>query len=147
MAPLLAEIREQLMVGKINDNLQVNILSTPDVKGDPILIFQVFLNIIENAVKYSHKVEMPVVSIDGLVENDEVIYKITDNGIGINSEQQSKIFGLFNRVGKSEEFEGNGVGLATVKKIMTRHGASIQVESSEGHGSTFILKFPAGKVA
>lgn len=147
MGSLLHEIREQLMVGKINDNLQVNIQSAPDVEGDPILIFQVFLNIIENAVKYSHKVASPVVSVEGFVENNEVVYKIKDNGIGINAEQQSKIFGLFNRVGKSEEFEGNGVGLATVKKIMTRHGASIHVESTEGEGSTFILKFPTGEVA
>lgn len=147
MASLIAEIKEQIMVSKINHNLELIILSTPDIEGDPILIFQVFLNIIENAVKYSTKIDLPVVSVNGCIENEDVVYRISDNGIGINIDQQSKIFGLFSRVGQSDDFDGNGVGLATVKKIVTRHGASIHVESIEGKGSIFVLKFPVSQSA
>lgn len=147
MAMLTEEIRSQLLIKPLNENLQLDIFTTPDLEGDPILIFQVFLNIIENAVKYSHKVEFPKVSVKGYRKNDEVIYEISDNGIGMNSQQQSKIFGLFNRVGNIQEFEGSGVGLAIVKKVMARHGADIQVHSTEGKGSTFVLTFPIHSVA
>lgn len=142
MTSLITEIKDQLLVGVINKNLKLNILETPDIDGDPVLLFQVFLNIMENAVKYSQKTNFPVVSIDGEVVENQVIYRITDNGVGIKSEEQHKVFGLFNRVGQQDEFEGNGVGLATVKKIIIRHGATIKIESEAGNGSTFILSFP-----
>ena len=142
MTSLIDEIRGQLLVNPINDKLQMNVFSTPDIEGDPILIFQVFLNVIENAAKYSHLMEVPKVSVKGYAENSEIVYEITDNGIGMSNEQQSKIFGLFSRANNVSEFEGSGVGLATVKKIMTRHEATIEVKSSEGEGSNFILKFP-----
>ncbi|WP_316800165.1 ATP-binding protein [Pedobacter frigidisoli] len=142
MTSLIAEIKEQVLVGIVNKNLALNILSTPDIDGDPILIFQVFLNLIENAVKYSHKKNLPIVSISGAIENDSIVYRIKDNGVGISEEEQSKIFGLFSRVGNQEEYEGTGVGLATVKKIINRHGATIKTESEVGNGCTFILSFP-----
>ncbi|MEH3112526.1 ATP-binding protein [Pedobacter terrae] len=142
MTSLITEIKDQILIGDINKNLKLNILETPDIDGDPVLLFQVFLNIIENAVKYSHKTTFPIVSIDGAIVENNVVYRITDNGVGINSEEQTKVFGLFTRVGQQDEFEGNGVGLATVKKIIIRHGATIKIESEEGSGSTFVLSFP-----
>lgn len=147
MSSLLWNIRENLLVSKLNEHLQLNILATPPLEGDPILIFQVFLNVIENAVKYSHKVIRPIVSVEGTMDASYVVYRISDNGVGINAKQQEHIFGLFNRIGDLDSFEGSGVGLATVKKIMSRHGAQITVESQEGLGSTFILKFPRNSVA
>lgn len=142
MSSLIDEIRGQLLVSPINEKLQLDVLSTPDIKGDPVLIFQVFLNIIENAVKYSNRRETPKVSVRGYAEDGETVYDIRDNGIGMSEEQQSKIFGLFSRANNVTEFEGSGVGLATVKKIMTRHKGIIDVISTEGQGSRFILKFP-----
>jgi chemotaxis family two-component system sensor kinase Cph1 len=142
MSNLINDIVGQLLMSNLNANLNLVVKSTPDLSGDPILIFQVFLNLIENAVKYSHKTEYPVVEIDGQLEKDEVIYTVKDNGVGMSSDQQTKIFGLFNRVGKTNEYEGSGIGLATVKKIINRHGATIGVESEEGNGSTFTVKFP-----
>ncbi|MEH3114495.1 sensor histidine kinase [Pedobacter terrae] len=142
MTSLITEIKDQILVGDINKNLKLNILETPDIDGDPVLLFQVFLNINENAVKYSHKTSFPIVSIDGAIVENNVVYRITDNGVGMNSEEQTKVFGLFTRVGQQDEFEGNGVGLATVKKIIIRHGATIKIESEEGSGSTFVLSFP-----
>lgn len=142
MTSLINEIKGQLLMSPINEKLQLDVFSTPDIEGDPVLIFQVFLNVIENAAKYSHLMDAPKVSVKGYAENSDVVYEITDNGIGMSKEQQSKIFGLFSRANNVSEFEGSGVGLATVKKIMTRHEATINVKSTEGKGSNFILKFP-----
>jgi len=142
MNTLINDIASQLLMNKVNGNLDLVVNNTPDLEGDPILIFQVFLNVIENAVKYSQKTDHPVVEVDGFVELNEVIYTIKDNGVGMNEDQQTKIFELFNRVGQTDEYEGSGIGLATVKKIITRHGATIAVESKEGEGSTFWVKFP-----
>lgn len=142
MTSLIDEIKGQLLVSPLNKKLQLDVFSTPDIEGDPVLIFQVFLNVIENAAKYSNLMDAPKVSVKGYAENNDIVYEITDNGIGINEEQQSKIFGLFSRANNVSEFEGSGVGLATVKKIMTRHEATINVKSIKGKGSNFILKFP-----
>nr|WP_314498474.1 ATP-binding protein [uncultured Chryseobacterium sp.] len=146
MTVLLNDIVSQLLMNSANKNLKLALSNTPDLDGDPILIFQVFLNIIENAVKYSHKTDYPLVEIEGCVENNEVIYTIKDNGVGMSEDQQTKIFGLFNRVGQTDEYEGSGIGLATVKKIITRHNATIGVKSEEGIGSTFIVRFSKKKV-
>ncbi|GHE44602.1 ATP-binding protein [Sphingobacterium griseoflavum] len=142
MKSLINEIKDHLLISRANDQLQLEVLKTPDLEGDPILLFQVFLNVIENAVKYSHKQALPKVVIDGSSMYQETVYRISDNGVGISDEQQNAIFDLFSRVGDTTEFEGTGVGLATVRKIMNRHGAQISVESNIGAGSTFILRFP-----
>ncbi len=147
MTALVNDIAEQLKLNSKNSNLELIINNTPDIEGDPILIFQVFLNIIENAVKYSHKIELPIVSVDGITDSNETVYIIKDNGIGMDKDQLAGIFGLFNRVGKTDEYEGSGIGLATVKKIITRHGAQIKVDSEEGLGSIFTLTFPKTKIA
>ncbi|TDS13182.1 ATP-binding protein [Sphingobacterium paludis] len=147
MSLLIAEIKDHLLMGKINDNLNLQVLSTPELEGDPILLFQVFLNVIENAVKYSHKQQVPTVVIEGDSTGQETVYRITDNGVGISEQQRDTIFDLFSRVGDVSEFEGTGVGLATVRKIMIRHGAEITVESKLGSGSTFVLRFPKEIVA
>lgn len=142
MTVLITDIVSQLLMNKVNANLKLIVNKTPDLDGDPILIFQVFANIIENAVKYSHKTEYPLVEVEGYVENDEIVYTIKDNGVGMSEDQQTKIFGLFNRGGQTDEYEGSGIGLATVKKIIIRHGATIAVESEAGIGSTFVVRFP-----
>lgn len=147
MTALINDIAEQLKLNSKNSNLELIINNTPDIEGDPILIFQVFLNIIENAVKYSHKIELPIVSVEGITDSNETVYIIKDNGIGMDKDQLAGIFGLFNRVGKTDEYEGSGIGLATVKKIITRHGAQIKVDSEEGVGSIFTLTFPKTKIA
>ncbi|QNL47937.1 GAF domain-containing protein [Olivibacter sp. SDN3] len=142
MHNLIHDICGQVMIGKPNEHLTLEVLETPDIKGDPIMIFQVFLNVIENAVKYSHKVAFPKIVIDGVSDETTTTYKITDNGIGIKAREQHSIFDLFSRAGDPSMFKGSGVGLSIVKKIMTRHGAEIAVNSEEGVGTTFMLRFP-----
>ncbi len=129
------------MISSVNPSLDIKLSGTPDIVGDEILIFQVFSNIIGNAVKYSAKNESPLVIIDGIVNEQETIYRISDNGIGIPADQHQTIFELFSRASTSKEFEGTGVGLAIVKRILEKHDGRVWLESDTGNGSTFNLAF------
>lgn len=125
----------------LNENAEIKLGSLPNVMGDETMLTQVFLNIIGNAVKYSSKHETPKIEIDGKADGNHVIYKIKDNGIGIPEAAQAKMFKIFNRMDNAKSFEGNGVGLSIVYRIMNRLGGKISYESKENEGTTFILTF------
>lgn len=111
----------------------------PIVSGDRTLIGQVFSNIIGNAVKYSAKAEKPAVKITAVLGSEEVIYAISDNGIGIDVNHHDKVFELFKRMENVKDFEGTGVGLAIVKRIIERHNGRIWFESELENGTTFYI--------
>jgi light-regulated signal transduction histidine kinase (bacteriophytochrome) len=113
----------------------------PNVLADKIMLIQVFLNVIGNAVKYSSKNKNPKVEIDGKVFGNKVVYKIKDNGIGIAEADQHNMFKIFHRMDNAKGFNGNGVGLSIVHRIMERLGGGIRFESKENEGTTFILTF------
>ncbi|UFK98515.1 ATP-binding protein [Kaistella faecalis] len=125
----------------LNENAEIMMGSLPNVMGDETMLTQVFLNIIGNAVKYSSKHESPKIEIEGKVDGNHVIYKIKDNGIGIPESAQAKMFKIFNRMENAKSFQGNGVGLSIVYRIMNRLGGKISYESRENEGTTFILTF------
>ena len=104
------------------------------------MLHQVFLNIINNAIKYSSNQEKPIVQIEGTDEGDKIIYRIKDNGIGIPEENKHKMFKIFNRMDNAKQFKGNGVGLSIVHRIMMRLGGSVDYESNK-NGTCFILTF------
>ena len=141
MALLLEDLKEQLMVANEHRPLNINIGSTPSIYGDETMIQQVFSNLIGNAIKYSTKTTSPVVDISGEHLENQVRYRVTDNGIGIKLNDIEKIFDLFTRSDDVDEYEGTGVGLAIVKKIMEKHKGRIWVESELGIGSTFHVAF------
>ena len=105
------------------------------------MIQQVFSNLLGNAIKYSSKTVSPVVTISGEHLENQVRYRVTDNGIGIKLNDLEKIFDLFTRSDEVVEYEGSGVGLAIVKKIMEKHQGRIWVESEPGFGATFHVAF------
>ncbi|MEO7801530.1 MAG: ATP-binding protein [Ginsengibacter sp.] len=142
MEPLLAELQADLPVGLNVTNLDFNIAGTPNVYGDPTMILQVFTNLLSNAIKYSSKTEKPEVSIGGNDDGAEIIYTIIDNGIGIDPSSHSRIFDLFLRLHPVSEFEGTGVGLAIVKRMIEKHKGRIWLESEPGKGSRFYVAFP-----
>jgi chemotaxis family two-component system sensor kinase Cph1 len=113
----------------------------PPIKGTQVLISQVFTNLIGNAVKYSAGSGHPAVHIEGTIEEDEVIYKIQDNGIGIALGHQDKVFELFKRMENVKDIEGTGVGLAIVKRIVEKHNARIWFESELKIGTIFYIAF------
>jgi len=123
------------------DHVKVTIGDCPSIYGDHTLIIQVFTNLIGNAIKYSARADSPVVEINGVLDGDEIIYHISDNGIGIDVNYHDKVFELFKRMDNVKDFEGTGVGLAIVKRIVDRHNARIWFESELNKGTTFYLGF------
>lgn len=114
----------------------------PDIDGDPTLIRQVWTNLISNAIKYSTPKENPSINIGSFVQSLQTIYFVKDNGIGFNPEYKDKLYGVFQRLHNSEEFEGTGIGLAIVKRIIQRHGGKVWAEGKEGEGATFYFSLP-----
>lgn len=125
---------------KHNADIRVGKLHRASV--DYGLVHQVFLNLISNAVKYSSKKEKPVVEIDSKEEGDEVIFSVRDNGAGFDMRYYDKLFGVFQRLHKMDEFEGTGVGLAIVQRIVSKHYGRVWAESEVGKGATFFVALP-----
>jgi chemotaxis family two-component system sensor kinase Cph1 len=138
---LIADIIKDLEQVYNLTNLQISIGETPDLKGDPMMMLQVFSNLIGNAVKYSQFSDPAMIHIEGKVIDDKVHYSIKDNGLGIAESDLSNVFELFNRMDNVKDIEGSGVGLAIVKRIVEKHKGDIWVESELEKGSIFYLTF------
>jgi chemotaxis family two-component system sensor kinase Cph1 len=141
MTVLLSDLREQLLVAYEDLTLIINIGATPPIFGDETMINQVFSNLLGNAIKYSGKINSPLITVSGEIIDNQICYRVTDNGIGIKVRDIEKIFDLFTRSADVDDYEGTGVGLAIVKKIMEKHMGRIWVESEPGAGSTFHVAF------
>ena len=105
--------------------------------GDLEMIKSVWGNLIENAVKYTRNNELAKISIAAEQTETETIYHIKDNGAGFDMSQASKLFTLFQRLHSREDYEGTGIGLATVQRVITRHGGRIWAEAKVGEGAAF----------
>jgi PAS domain S-box-containing protein len=116
---------------------QITVRDLPPVKADYNLLQQVYINLIANAVKYSSLKEKPTVEIGSLKKAGKTVYFVKDNGSGFDMEFYNKLFGVFQRLHDSREFEGTGVGLAIVKRIITKHQGEIWAESEVDKGATF----------
>ncbi len=121
---------------------QIRIGMLHPIKGDYALIKQALINLISNGIKYSSKKESPVVEITSELKNNQVIYSVKDNGEGFDMKYAEKLFGVFQRLHTNEEFEGTGVGLAIVKRIITRHGGMVNADAKLGNGATFSFILP-----
>jgi PAS domain S-box-containing protein len=109
----------------------------PTVRADETQLIQLFQNLVGNGIKY-HGSSMPQIHISAAMNGERKwMFSVKDNGLGIDPQYFEKIFGMFQRLHKREEFDGTGIGLAICKKIVERHGGAISVESQPGHGSTF----------
>lgn len=141
MKSLLEEIRNELLLINTHPSMQVILKNTPDIFADETMTMQVFSNLLTNAIKYSSKSENPEVIIDAKDTGSHIEYTISDNGIGIKKSDQEKIFELFTRSGDVGDYEGSGVGLSIVRRIMEKHAGKIRVESDGKSGSTFYVSF------
>ncbi|MEM8909938.1 MAG: ATP-binding protein, partial [Bacteroidota bacterium] len=117
----------------------------PVIQANQSQVIQLFQNLVSNAMKFRGK-RAPIVTIDCEQQQDDLIFSIKDNGIGIPGDQQQHIFEMFRRLHTKEEYEGSGIGLATCKRIVQNLGGQIWVESTEGSGSTFYCSFPSSIV-
>lgn len=113
------------------------IASLPFVECDPTLMRQVFFNLLSNAVKYSRPRDPAVIEVGSMPHNGQPTIFVRDNGVGFNMKYANKLFGVFQRLHRSEDFEGTGIGLATVQRIIHKHGGSIWVEAELDKGATF----------
>jgi light-regulated signal transduction histidine kinase (bacteriophytochrome) len=113
-----------------------------EVKADYGLLRQVMFNLISNAVKYSSKKENPVVEISSEEKNDEIIFSVKDNGAGFDMQYADKLFGVFQRLHSQDEFEGTGVGLAIVQRIISRHNGRSWAEGKVNEGAVFYFSLP-----
>lgn len=126
----------------VKDNFTFTIKQLPTADADPNLIRQVYLNLISNAIKYTMPKEIKSIEIGGYRENFENYYFVKDTGVGFNTQYINKLFGVFQRLHHSRDFEGTGVGLAIVKRIILKHGGRVWAESTENEGSTFWFSLP-----
>jgi PAS domain S-box-containing protein len=122
----------------------IEILIDPlmETSGDYQLIGQVWTNLISNAIKYTGKTEKPILKIGGFSENNETVFFIKDNGVGFNMKYVDKLFGVFQRLHKARDFEGVGIGLANINRIVTRHGGRCWAEGELDKGATFYFSLP-----
>lgn len=136
----------EMVLSELNDSLShkaaIKLENLLPANADKSLLQQVWINLISNAVKYSSKKEKPEVKIGSVESENEVKYYIKDNGAGFNMEYVSKLFGVFQRLHSENEFQGTGIGLAIVHRIIEKHGGKIWAEGKENEGATFYFTLP-----
>lgn len=141
---LVREVRAQVMeheaaTGRVVD-WQIGDLG--HVKADPALLRQVFINLLSNALKYSASRERTQIQVATATGNDGAVVFVRDNGVGFDMAYKGRLFGVFQRLHRADEYAGTGIGLANVKRIIHRHGGRVWAESELGQGATFYFSLP-----
>jgi PAS domain S-box-containing protein len=117
--------------------IEFKVGALPPAKGDPAMVLQVLVNLVSNAVKFTALKEKAEIEIGCLTDRTPTVYYVKDNGVGFNMKYYSRLFGVFERLHRREEFDGTGIGLAIVQKIVQRHGGSVWAEAVIDQGATF----------
>jgi light-regulated signal transduction histidine kinase (bacteriophytochrome) len=142
MASLARSVWDHLATEEQRARTDIHIAPLPSVTGDLALIRQVWTNLLSNAVKFSSGKPNASVWIDAKESKDEVTYVVRDNGAGFDMEYAGKLFGVFQRLHRQNEFEGTGVGLAIVQRIVHRHKGRVHAEGVLDEGATFSFTLP-----
>lgn len=137
LTALARDVMAELGKRDVNDNVQFTVEPGLRAVGDATLLRIVLENLLENARKYSHKRPQPHVDFGVTQSNGRVAFFVRDNGVGFNMEYAGKLFGAFQRLHSAAEYPGTGIGLATVRRIVHRHGGEVWAESKVGAGATF----------
>jgi PAS domain S-box-containing protein len=139
-------IVHEVLVSVKQDNLERNIewhiATLPQVNGDKALLHLVWTNLLSNAVKFTRTREKAIIEVNFLNENNAFIFSIHDNGVGFDMQYAHKLFGVFQRLHPTDEFEGTGIGLANVQHIILRHGGRTWAEAEPDKGATFYFSLP-----
>jgi PAS domain S-box-containing protein len=143
MEKMARDVFKELQPADVDSKLQVEIEPLPPAYGDSAMMRQVFVNLLSNAIKFSRTSETPKIKVGGSVAGDEAIYYVKDNGVGFNMQYADKLFGVFQRLHTIKEFEGTGIGLAIVKRIVTRHGGRVWAEGKVNEGATIYFALPS----
>jgi light-regulated signal transduction histidine kinase (bacteriophytochrome) len=144
MERLAREVVEELQ--PVDAKLQVEIEPIPPATGDRAMMHQVFVNLLSNGVKFSRVRETAMIKVGGYIKDGEAVYFVRDNGAGFDMHYVDKLFGVFQRLHSTEEFEGTGIGLAIVKRIVIRHGGRVWAEGKLNEGATIYFALPVRSV-
>lgn len=142
MAKLVQEARRLLEPELGGRLVQWRVEPLPDGWGDATMLRQVWQNLLQNAIKYTRGREMTRISVGGTAQGGKIRYWVEDNGVGFEMAYAGKLFGVFQRLHRIEEFEGTGIGLALVKRIVERHGGTVEAHGEPGKGARFSFVLP-----
>jgi light-regulated signal transduction histidine kinase (bacteriophytochrome) len=137
-----ALVREAIAEVRAGSDAPIQASALPAADADPAMLKQVWVNLISNAIKYSSKRAEARVEIGGREDARERVYWVRDNGAGFDMRYADKLFGVFQRLHRAEEFPGTGVGLALVHRVVTRHGGRVWAEGKPGEGACFYFSLP-----
>jgi light-regulated signal transduction histidine kinase (bacteriophytochrome) len=142
MESLANSVFQDLTTAQSRKRIDFQVDAAPPVMGDMSLLRQVWVNLISNAIKFSSRRRRAVIRVHGENTEGEVVYSVQDNGVGFDMQYADKLFGVFQRLHSVREFEGNGVGLALVQRVIHRHGGRVWAEGQIGKGATFNFSLP-----
>jgi len=145
MAGLARTVFESLTRAWPEAILSLELQPLPPAHGDLALLRQVFVNLLGNAVKFSRNQPAPAIEVGFTCDAEETTYYVKDNGAGFDEQYAHKLFGVFQRLHSEAEFEGTGLGLALVQRIIQRHGGRVWAEGKIGAGATFYFTLPMPK--
>ncbi len=146
---IVEQVLDELRPALKERQVKINVSDLPSVKADPLMLRQVYLNLLSNAFKYTRQRQEAAVEVGYLIkapstpdagpgeEFRKIVYFVRDNGVGFDPHYADRLFGVFQRLHPSQQFEGSGIGLSIVRRIVTRHGGRVWAESEVDHGATF----------
>jgi len=142
LARMVAEVKDDLEEEAKGRTIAWMIGPMPQVRGDAALLKLALTNLISNALKYTRNRDEARVEIGSEAPNGEVVVFVRDNGVGFDPQYAHKLFGVFQRLHRAEEFEGTGIGLANVRRIVSRHGGRTWAQGEVDRGAAFFFSLP-----
>jgi signal transduction histidine kinase len=142
VAPLVAQVQQTLAPAVADREIDWVVGDLPQVQGDLAMLRQVLVNLLDNAVKFTRPLRRAEIEINARREEKEVVFFVRDNGVGFDPRHADKLFGVFQRLHTRTQFEGTGIGLASVRRIVQRHGGRTWAESVPGKGTTIYFSLP-----
>lgn len=142
-AELVRQVLGELKSEQNGREIEITLSDLPDCQADPALLKQVFSNLISNALKFTRRRKVAAIEIGCREEDGEPVFFVKDNGVGFDMQYSHKLFGVFQRLHRAEDYGGTGVGLAIAQRIIQRHGGRMWAEGKVGEGATFFFTLPA----
>lgn len=147
MGALAQSVFDELRTVSRDTPARFDLKPMPPARCDPALLQQAWVNLLSNALKFAGRRENPVIEAGGHVDGTERIYYVKDNGAGFDMRYYDKLFGVFQRLHRADEFPGTGVGLAIVQRVVARHGGRVWAEGKVNEGATFYFSLPSGEAS
>lgn len=142
MEPLVRDVIQELHFQAAGRAIEFRVAPLPTVAADASLLRQVWINLLGNAIKFSRSREPAVIEVEGSVAEAESVFLVRDNGVGFDPQFSDKLFKVFQRLHGPDEFEGTGIGLSLVQRVIHRHGGRVWATSEPGQGATFGFSLP-----